>query len=132
MSSDFSDINKILAEYRDVVYEDMQKAIDETTKETVKALRAVNVADAGVYGSWSKYLRGWTSKKDARKSKGHKYQKVVYNKDKYRLAHLLENGTKSHAMPQGGRHPGSRSFSHIAEIDKKASENLIKRLQSKL
>lgn len=127
------DISKILSDYKDVVLEDMQKAVDDTAKEAVTALRNVHLEKAEKYGSWRKYNRGWTSSKDTYgNKKTNRYKRLVHNKDKYRLAHLLEYGTKAHALPQGGRHPGSDEFPHIAEIDKKASENLLKRLQEKL
>ena len=55
-------------------------------------------------------------------SKGKKwaYMKIVCNKDRYRLTHLLE---KSHRLRNGRK---SRPQPHIAPVEQKAVENLIK------
>jgi hypothetical protein len=68
------------------------------------------------------YAKSWTTKKMAENS--HTLQMTVHSKNRYQLAHLLENG---HAKRGGGRVEGKP---HIAPAEKNGElllESLIKK-----
>ena len=84
-------MKELLDEYSETVEEVVEDAAKTTAKECVNELK--NTSPKGPKG----YARSWTSKK-------HDGGWVVYNKEHYRLTHLLENG---HAIVnQFGKQPG--------------------------
>ena len=113
--------DRILSNYVNVSTEVCEKAISETTKETVNELHNVHVAGSEKYGSWDNYNKSWKSKKT---NKG--LGTTIYNEKYYRLTHLLEKG---HAFKNGGR---ARAFPHIAPIADKAEETLLKKVKNGL
>ena len=101
---------EILNDYEKEVREIAKKDIQKAAKDTAKDLRQTSPKKSGDYArSWSAKQQngGW----------------VVYNKEHYRLTHLLENG---HAKKNGGRVDG---IPHIAPAEKNAERNLIKRIE---
>lgn len=95
MSIDISkDIKEILDDYAIQVSKEVDKASDATAKNVTKDLRASSPKKSGKYG------KSWSKKED----KGTVLNKnfIVYNKEHYRLTHLLEYG---HATVNGGRVP---------------------------
>lgn len=100
-----------LKDYKGVCSVVMEKAVNETAKETVK-----NIKDnaAAKFGGTGKYAKSWKVKK--LKTKQNKYASVVHSPTHYRLTHLLENG---HAKVGGGRVEGRP---HIAPAEEKAAE----------
>lgn len=115
-------LSKEVAEYMsnfvDVTEEACEKGVLETADDVVKALRRADPPGSGEYGSWDSYNRGWTIRKDVKKRRVG-ILAVVWNKDHYRLTHLLENG---HAKVNGGR---TRAFKHIAPVEERAEKELI-------
>ena len=72
-----------------------------------------------------RYKKSWRGK--AETPAPHRYTYTAYaNKDGYRIAHLLENG---HLNRDGSR---TRAFPHIRPAEKKAEEELIRRLKKAL
>lgn len=102
-----------LKNYRNEVQEKLNKAADETAKDTVKELKATSPKRYGNYG------KSWTTKKE---KQGGSETQIVHNKKHYQLTHLLENG---HATKNGGR---TRAFVHI----KPAEQNAIKGFEEKV
>lgn len=118
-----SEILKEMELYTENVSEAVDKAVDDIAIDSLKKLKATRSA----HGSnvWRKYPLGWTIKRklpSKGKNKGRKTA-IVYNKDHYRLTHLLENG---HVIKNGtGRTYGrTRAFEHIAPVNKEAQEKL--------
>lgn len=117
------EIMKCLEEFKDVTEEACEKGVLETADEAVRELRSAHPAGSGEYGSWDEYDKGWTKRKSGQKTKLKGIQAIVWNEKHYRLTHLLEKG---HAKVNGGR---TRAFPHIAPVEQKCDENLIKNIK---
>lgn len=104
--------------------QDIQKeAIEETAKETVRTLKAISPKGAR---KKKKYANTWTYDKNNHFSGAYRFATTVYNKDNYRLTHLLEHG---HAITtkKGGRKGGGDTTpqEHIATAEKQAEQILV-------
>ncbi|MGN0676638.1 MAG: HK97 gp10 family phage protein, partial [Ruminococcus sp.] len=105
-----------LTEYADLTDESMKKAVRKTATSVKKEISANAPKKTGTYA------KSWTSKKTRENS--HTLEMTVHSKDRYQIAHLLENG---HAKRGGGRVEGRP---HIAPAEKNGEillENLIKK-----
>lgn len=85
----------ILDDFFNVAIEDMREAAKEAGKTAVKMLKSSSP------GKKRKYAKAWRMKEDSPRTG---VSVVVYNKDTYMLAHLLEYG---HPKTNGGRVPGT-------------------------
>ena len=111
-----SEIMKGLKEYSELTDTEMKKAVRKTATSVKKEISANAPKRTG------KYAKSWTSKKTVETS--HSLEMVVHSKDRYQIAHLLENG---HAKRGGGRVEGKP---HIAPAEKNGKillETLIKK-----
>lgn len=99
-----------LQEYADLASEDMKNAVRKAGK-TVK-----NEISANAPKRTGAYSKSWTVK--STKETSESLELVVYSKNKYQLAHLLEHG---HAKRGGGR---VAARPHIAPAEEKAIEQL--------
>lgn len=115
-------VNDILENFRDATAETCKEAVKLSKKEALRELHNANPSGSGKYGSWADYNKSWTSR-DSNKDKYYHYVSTIYNKDHYRLTHLLEKG---HALPQGGR---AQAYPHIAPVAERAEENLFKHIK---
>ncbi len=88
------EITLAVQQYTEDVSKGIEKEIDTTAKDIVKELKTTSPKDTG------EYAKGWASKKQT--SDG-VYRRVVHNKNKPGLVHLLEFG---HAKVNGGRVDG--------------------------
>jgi hypothetical protein len=113
------EVQKLLNEYGDVVNDALKEAIEETAKEAQQQLRSKNMGRK----LWKKYPKGWSVQIKAGRLD---VEGIVYNKDHYRLTHLLEFG---HATRNGGR---TKAFPHIAEVNAFAQKDVLERLREKL
>ena len=113
------EIQKILDEYGDEASVALAEAISETAKEAKTQLRSKNMGRK----LWKKYPKGWSVQIKAGRLD---VEGIVYNKDHYRLTHLLEFG---HATRNGGR---TKAFPHIAEVNAFAQKDVLERLREKL
>lgn len=113
------EIQKILDEYGDEARAALAEAISETAKEAQTQLRSKNMGRK----LWKKYPKGWSVQIKAGRLD---VEGIVYNKDHYRLTHLLEFG---HATRNGGR---TKAFPHIAEVNAFAQKDVLERLREKL
>lgn len=113
------EIQKILDEYGDEARAALNEAISETAKEAQTQLRSKNMGRK----LWKKYPKGWSVQIKAGRLD---VEGIVYNKDHYRLTHLLEFG---HATRNGGR---TAAFPHIEEVNAFAQKDVLERLREKL
>ena len=108
------DISAILTAYADSVKQDIEEICEEVTSEGVKRLKNTKntyTVRSGEYNkSWSKKI-----------TKGYNFVNgKIYNKDHYRLTHLLEDG---HDIKRDGTKVGeTRSFKHIEPVDEYVSK----------
>lgn len=107
---DLSSINKLLEEYTLEITESIKVIADDVAKDAVKELKGTSPDRKGNYAkSWSK------TKRVGKQS----VSVVVYNKDHYRLTHLLEHG---HATRNGGR---TRAFPHIKKVEEMVHQRFV-------
>jgi hypothetical protein len=116
-------IQKTLAEYEGVTVDNMKAAVDKVSKEAVRELKASSPRRSGAYA------KSWAAKK-ARLTNKWAYQKTVYNKDHYRLTHLLEKGHKVVGAKNGRTRVDP--IPHIEKVEKKAVENLVREMKETL
>ena len=110
------EVMKGLQEYSELADSEMKKAVRKTATSVKKKISANAPERTG------KYAKSWTTKKT--KENSHTLEMTVHSKDRYQIAHLLENG---HAKRGGGRVSGRP---HIAPAEKNGEillENLIKK-----
>jgi len=103
-------INELLEEYSDMATDEMKSAVQKSAKFVKEEISANAPRQTGAYA------KSWTSKKTEENSTSVQY--TVYSKNKYQLAHLLENG---HALRNGGR---TKAYPHIAAAEKAGIEQL--------
>ena len=109
-------VEKVLSEYKDATVETMKKAIDKTSKQAVRDLKADSPKRTGAYA------KSWASKVD-KKTSVLAYEKIVFNKKHYRLTHLLEKG---HRKVNGGF---VAARPHIAKVEQDAVKTLVKEIE---
>lgn len=116
-------IQKTLAEYEGVTVDNMKAAVDKVSKEAVRELKGSSPKRTGAYA------KSWTSKKTKLTNKW-AYEKTVFNKDHYRLTHLLEKGHKVVGAKNGRTRVDP--IPHIEKVEKKAVENLVREMKETL
>lgn len=116
-------IQKTLAEYEGVTIDSMKAAVDKASKEAVRELKSSSPNRTGAYA------KSWAAKK-ARLTNKWAYQKTVYNKEHYRLTHLLEKGHKVVGAKNGRTWVDARP--HIEKVEQKAVETLVNEMKETL
>lgn len=110
-------IQNELADYATGVTASVKEATKNVTRAGVKAVRA----EARRLFKGDRYWRGWTSSFETGK---HLSQGVIYNRDEYQVAHLLENG---HANRGGGRTPGRPHIAPVEEMIEQQFQQEVER-----
>ena len=100
-----------LSKYSKMAADDMKKAINEAGKTARKEIEKNAPKRTG------KYKRSWRIKK--MKETSDSLEITVHSKDRYQIAHLLENG---HAKRNGGRVMGQP---HIKGAEETAEKQLM-------
>ena len=103
-----------LEEWKAVTLDD----IETTVKKHGEELRDEIKTSKNTPELTGDYKKGWKVKIEGLKTTHCKA--IVYNKDQYRLTHLLEYG---HATRNGGR---SRKFPHLAKAEEKQTKKFVK------
>lgn len=107
-----------LMEYSRLADTAMKKAVRKTAGRIRKDISENAPEKTG------KYKKSWTTRKT--KENSHSLEITVHSKNRYQLAHLLENG---HAKRGGGRVEGKP---HIAPAEKNGEEMLISLIKENL
>ena len=106
------EVMKGLNEYAEVTTDNVKKAVRKAASTVRREIQTNAPKKSG------DYAKSWIAKKVRESS--HTLEMVVYSRNKYQLAHLLEFG---HALRQGGR---TKAIPHIAP----AEELGIKQLEA--
>lgn len=104
---------KILSEYKEEVEEGISIAGDKVAKKTVSNLKKNSPKRKKNGGE---YAKGW-------RITAIKGKRIIHNKTKYQLTHLLENG---HAKVNGGRVPGKP---HIKPAEEQAIKEYVSEVE---
>ena len=107
-----------LEEYAQLAAEDMKKAVKKAGAGAKKDIQAGAPVKTGAY------KKSWTAK--TTKETANAMEIVVYSRNRYQLAHLLEFG---HALRKGGR---TRAFPHIAPAEERATQTLEREVEKAL
>jgi len=107
-----------LQEYADLATEDLKKAVKKAGDSAKKDVQANAPVKTGAY------KKSWSTK--TVRENANAMEIVVYSRNRYQLAHLLEFG---HAKRGGGR---TRAFPHIAPAEARAAEMLEKEVEAAL
>ena len=111
-------VSNIVKQYNQEARDAVAKALPKVGKETVTELQNTSPKKTGAYA------KGWKYQMDPRKKQKDNTQMVVYNKDHYRLTHLLEKG---HVKQNGGRVEGKPHIEPAAEKAEQKALELIKK-----
>lgn len=90
-------IRNALDDTRELTEDALRASTDKTTKEIIAKIRSASPLKTG------KYKKGWTSKVTKSPGRG-AYGKTVYNKPRYMLTHLLQNGHEGPRPAKGKPH----------------------------
>ena len=107
-----------LQEYADLAAEDMKAAVRKAGNSAKKDIEANAPEKTGAY------KKSWAVK--TVRENANAMEVVVYSRNRYQLAHLLEFG---HDLRQGGR---TRAFPHIAPAEARAAEMLVREVEAAL
>lgn len=126
-------LNDIIKSYNWDAREKIKEAGQYCAKEMAKELRNCPnfAAGQGKHGtSTGKYNRGWSSKpQEGHRGSRYFYSYVVYNKDKYRLTHLLEKGHAIKNKKGGVSYGDVAAFPHIAPEEERWNNEFVKRCE---
>ncbi len=111
-----AEVMKGLQEYSELADDEMKKAVKKTATSVKKEISANAPHDTGTYA------KSWTSSKV--KETSHNLRMTVHSRNRYRLAHLLENG---HAKRGGGRVSGKPHIQPAEKNGEELLENLIRK-----
>lgn len=112
----------LLDEYGKDALKVLNETVEGAAKECVKQIKSRSRKRTG------KYAKGWTKKQQYSRALGTSY--VVYNRDRYRVAHLLEN---PHVIANAkGRYGSTAGDGVIKAAEEYAEEWLIQETEKKL
>lgn len=126
-----SEIMKYLQEYKEDISDEVKEVSDKLIKEASKELKTISpkakktvILKSGKSVSSGSYAKSWSTKNG--KKATDIYSKIAYNREHYRLTHLLEFG---HANRDGSR---TKAIPHIRKTEDKYREKFIQELESKI
>lgn len=107
-----------LDEFAELTSEEMKAAVRQTAKDVRGDIRDTAPRDTGAYA------KSWAVKKE--RETAEELSMVVYSRNRYQLAHLLEFG---HAKRGGGR---VRAYPHIAPARDAGEAELQEQLERRM
>ncbi len=126
-----SEIMKALQEYKDDITNEVKEVSGKLIKEASKELKSISPKSnktvklkGGTSVLSGSYAKSWSTK-NGKKAKDI-YSKVAYNREHYRLTHLLEFG---HANRDGTR---TKPIPHIRKTEDKYKEKFVEELERKI
>jgi len=105
------EVMKGLQEYADLATDDLKDDVQKAAKTVQTQIKNTAPRKTG------KYAKSWSAKKTKETSDSIEY--TVHSRNRYQIAHLLENG---HAKRGGGR---VAAIPHIAPAEKVGEEQLL-------
>ena len=108
-------INSQMEEYATLAATEMKAAVKKTVTSVKKEIQSNAPEDTGAY------KKSWATKTQSQGT--HSISMVVYSKNRYQLAHLLEKG---HALRNGGRVAARPHIAPAEENGKTLIEELIR------
>ena len=108
-------INTQMEEYATLAATEMKAAVKKTATSVKKEIQSNAPEDTGAY------KKSWATKTQSQGT--HSISMVVYSKNRYQLAHLLEKG---HALRNGGRVAARPHIAPAEENGKTLIEELIR------
>ena len=108
-------INSQMEEYATFATAEMKAAVKKTATSVKKEIQSNAPEDTGAY------KKSWATKTQSQGT--HSISMVVYSKNRYQLAHLLEKG---HALRNGGRVAARPHIAPAEENGKTLIEELIR------
>lgn len=114
------EIHKQLKEYTDEVKEDVWQTAMNVSEQAVVKLRE----ESPKRKNGGEYAGNWKRSTD-------RFGIVIYNKNTYRLTHLLEKG---HQLKRGGRKIGADvpAHPHIAKVEKECIDEYVAEVERRL
>ena len=117
-------VEEILNQYGEDAFKALQDVVPKAANRCAKTIRANSRKKSG------RYAKGWTKRQEpsGRASKGVSY--TVYNRDRYRVAHLLEKG---HVIKNAkGTYGMTSGDGVVAAAEEDAEQFLIEEMERKL
>lgn len=117
-----TECSRLLSQYGKDARIALNDSLPEAAKIAVKMIRGNSKKASG------RYAKGWTSKAETFRGIGTTY--VVYNKDRYRVAHLLEN---PHKIKNKRGEYGKTTGDHvIADAETYTTEWLVQDVEKRI
>ena len=119
----------VLDEFSNEVVEALESSATSVSKEVVKKLKETSPKRPG----HGEYARSWTTEKTGKRSRGLFLSGIgitVYNRDHYRLTHLLEFGHVT--RNKKGTYGRTPAHPHIGAVEEWAVEELPKRFEKEI
>lgn len=113
-------VGQILEQYQTTTELSLKEAVDEASNEIKKDLRQTSPKRTGAYA------RSWDRTSNTIRKGARGYARTVFNRNHYRLTHLLEYG---HATKGGGR---TQAQPHIAAAEERGVAEFEQKLLRKL
>jgi len=112
-----AEIANMLSEYQTEIAKNIDASGKAVANQGARELRKTSPKKSGAYA------KSWKAEKTSGNNVGEDVGYTIYNKDHYRLTHLLENG---HATRNGGR---TKAIKHIEPVERAVIQDYEKAVE---